>query len=112
MLLNNIERFEWSEILGNSGRESSAKLLRKHETAPIATSRATAVQRSGPERAESDRNGQAFGYRETLIASDFSVAGRFGQDRRSTFRIPLGLFQNALFHKAFRHTRSSLGVSF
>ena len=42
---------------------------------------------------ETGRFGQersGFGYRETLIASDFLVMGRFA-DRRTTFRIPLGL---------------------
>jgi hypothetical protein len=62
---------------------------------------ATAVQQRGPKRGESDRNGQVSGYQETLIISDVSVVGRFGQDRRTTFRIPLGL-KFSLFYKGFR----------
>ncbi len=59
--------------------------------------RAPAVKQRGPKRGESDRNGQAFWYGETLIISDVSGVGRFGQDRRTTVRIPLGLFQKYTF---------------
>jgi hypothetical protein len=47
-----------------------------------------------------DRNGQALGYPETPIESDYLVVGRFGQDRRTTVRIPLGL-NFSLFYKGF-----------
>ena len=64
----------------------------------ISAVRATAVQQRVSKKTESDRNGQAFGDRETLIASDYLVMGRFGQDRRTTLRIPLGLFNPRYFH--------------
>jgi len=64
------------------------------------------VQRSGPKRAEFARTGQEPNYRETLIVSDVSVVGRFGQDRRTTLRIPLAL-QFSLFYEAFYATFGS-----
>ncbi len=55
--------------------------------------RATAVQQRGQKRAESVSTSWGRKCRETAIASDYSVVGRFGQDRRTTVRIPLGLFK-------------------
>ena len=67
------------------------------------TPRATAVQRSGPKRAELPRTGQEPNYRETLIVSDVSVVGRFGQDRRTTTSNPAGIVGTALRLVRARH---------
>lgn len=64
------------------------------------------MQQSGPKSAESERNGQALGYRETLIVSDFSVVGRFGQDAVRHFESRWG-YKFGLILKGFsRHFRA------